>query len=258
MKPDRGARRPGAPPRGDPHAERAHQANVIAKRSGLPLELARQVAAGRLDLDAAIQRMAFRDQVESLIQRHALDRALATQVAMGQVQIESVLARRRREAHLRDNQDRSVLAEAAAKGSPITIGEHGHATKVVRVLSVDKYEVRLVDVDTGAEELLHKTAVKFAFAPDDQKKVRKALDYDKERRARTVDPKLKPQDRYACSNRRLAEAWEAKQEVVATTVEGERFTGRVEWISRYEIGLLTKHGAALTIFRHALDDFGPA
>lgn len=177
---------------------------------------------------------------------------------MGQVELEAVLARRRREAHLAENRDRSVLAEAAAKGTPLSIGMHGHGTRTVRVVRVEAYEVVLADVDGGAEEQVHKTALKYAFLPDDQKKVRKALDYDKERRARTVDPKLKPQDRYACSNRRLADAWNAKEEIVATTVEGERFTGTVDWIARYEIGLATKHGAVVTIFRHALDDFGPA
>lgn len=244
-------RRGGDARRPDPLAQKAAD---IAKSTGLSLEAARQVAAGRADLNELLKRMAFRDEVNSLIQRHDLNRALATQVALGQVSLEQVLMRRRVEVHLDANRDRSVLDAARESGKPLTLGLHGHKNLQCTIVSVGRYDLQVKDLEGGEEHTVHKLQVKYAYEPDDHKKVRKGLEYDKARRDLAVEPIVRPQDRFACSDKRLGVALDQKRIVTAVTLEGECFTGEIVWIARYEFGLRTRHGGEVVIFRHALDD----
>jgi hypothetical protein len=196
--------------------------------------------------------MAFRDEVQALMTRHDLNRALATQIALGQADLGYVLMRRRVEAHLLANRERSILDTAAADGREVSLGLHGHATLRAKVRAVEKYDVVLVESETGAEQRIHKLQLKYAYAPDDHKRVRKSLDYDKARREAAVEPIPRPQDRYACSDRRLGLALDRKLPVTAVTLEGECFTGELAWVARYEFAVRTKGGAEVVVFRHAL------
>jgi sRNA-binding regulator protein Hfq len=232
----------------------ARRAGEIAAKTGLPLDSARLVAAGRADLNELLKKMAFRDEVNALMQRHDLNRALATQVALGQASLDYILLSRRLDAHLAKHRERSVLEEAQRSKAEVTVGVHGHRTLRARVKEVERYEVVFLASDSGAEERIHKLQLKYAYKPDDHKRVRKGLDYDKARRDRSVEPIARPQDRYACSDRRLGTAMEHKVVVIATTLEGESFTGEVVWVARYEFALRTKGGGEIVIFRHALDD----
>ncbi|MFZ5481080.1 MAG: hypothetical protein ACOZNI_30240 [Myxococcota bacterium] len=248
------ARRPPPPRRDDQREAIARRAAEIARTTGLPPESARLVAAGRADLNDLLKKMAFRDEVNTLMQRHDLNRALATQVALGQADLDFILLRRRVDAHLAATRDRSVLDETQRAGSEITLGLHGHRTLRARVKAVERYEVVVVDTEKGAEERVHKLQLKYAYKPDDHKRVRKGLEYDKARRDRVVEPVARPQDRYACSDRRLGAAMDHKAAVVATTLEGECFHGEIAWVARYEFAIRTKGGGEVVIFRHALDD----
>lgn len=250
-----GFRRDGPPggrdrrPKEDPTHRRAQE---IAKNTGLPYESARQVAAGRADLNDLLKRMAFRDEVQALITRHGLNRALATQVVLGQADLAQVLSRRRIEEHLAGNRERAVLEEHQASGKELTLGLHGHKSMRVVVREVDRYEIVVTEVETKAEHRIHKLQIKYAYAPDDHKRVRKGMDYDKARREQQIDPIARPQDRYACSDRRLGVALDKKLHVTAVTLEGECFTGEIAWVARYEFGLRTRSGGEVVVFRHAL------
>lgn len=227
----------------------------IAKKYGLPLDLARMVAAEQLSASAAIERLARRDRVEQLIRQHGLDRALATQVALDQVRLEDVLARLRIQKHLDENRDHEVFHDAAASGRPIVLGLHGHRSLRGKVLEVRTYEVDVQEEGQPAPEIVHKTQVKYAYDPEEYKKLKKAMEFDKPRRERQVDPRMRPQDRFACSNRRLGAAMDAQREVSVTTVEGEVFRGKLARVSRYEVLLRTRQGAEVVILRHAFDEF---
>jgi hypothetical protein len=248
--------RPQRPPKAslrppDPLQARAAD---IAKSTGIAPGVARQVASGKLDLNEVLKRMAVADEVNRIMVQHELNRALATQVVLGHAKLEDVLSRRRIEAHLATHRDRSVLEAAAASGKPLTLGLHGHKTCHGTVLAVDRYEFTFKEAESGTESVIHKLQAKYAFAPDEYKKVKKALDYDKVRRERTVEPRPRPQDRFGCSDRRLGQAMDRKTPVTAVTLEGECFTGEVAWIGRYEFGLRSRAGGEVVIFRHALDD----
>jgi sRNA-binding regulator protein Hfq len=226
----------------------------IARTTGIPLHAARLVALGQQDLNEVLKRLAFQDEVNTLIQRHNFNRALATQIALGQVSKDAMLAKRRVDEHLNQSRHRSLLEEAAADKRELQVALHGHRSLHVRVKSVDKYEVQLENLESGAVEVFHKLQLKCAWPAAESKKVRKALSWDKARKERSIDPIARPQDRFACSDKRLGLLMDKKSDITATLLEGEVFTGQIAWVSRYEFALRTRQGIEVVIFRHALDD----
>lgn len=249
------------PPRGAPSPPSPAQdlarrrAEELVRSHGLDVATARLVAAGRADLNAVLQRMARADEVQRLMAKHGFNRALATQIALGHADLEATLARRRVEEHLESSRRRSILDDAFASHAELTLGVQGHRTVRGVLTAVDPYEVVIQHADGGAEERIHKVLLKYAFLSADFKKIKKGLEYDNERRERTVEPRFRPQERFGCSDRRLGLAMDRKVQVVAVTLEGECFIGEVAWVGRFEFGVRTRAGGEVVVFRHALDDF---
>ena len=245
-----GARRP--PVAVTPIKQRAEE---LAKRTGVPLHVAIRVVRGEIDLNDALKKLALHDEVGALVSRHSIERALAMQVALGHADLDLVLRRRRVESHLVEYQARDVFASAAASGNELVIGVHGRQLLRVVVLEHASYELGLRDVESGNLRTVHKTQIKFACDAAVWQKARKSMTWDAVRKAQHVEPVLKPQERFGCSNRRLGEAWDAKREVVVTCVEGECFSGKISYVARWEFGVGTRAGVDVVVFRHALDDF---
>lgn len=223
------------------------------QKQGLTLALAQAVANGQLTLNDAVVRLQRDDEASRLVRLHGLERALAMQIAMGHADLAATLTSRRVEAQLAENGFRSVFDSS---GPTWSVGFYGQKTRPLVFLHNEQYEVEARDADApGAQpERVHKTTVKYAYLASDYKAVRKHLDYDKELRAQPAEPHLRPQDRYACSNRKIGAWWDAKTQVRFTTVEGEVFTGEITWFSRFEVGLKTRAGVEVILFRHALAD----
>lgn len=223
---------------------------LVAK--GMPFQMAMAVARGRITMSEALERMARDVQVEQLMERHDLSRALATQIALGHASLDKVLAKRRMAEHRENFRDRSVLVEAASSGEAYMIGLFGGRRVEAVVKSVDAYTIHVVEGD-GEPEELHKLSAKYAYLPSDWKRVRKGMKNDKALAASPGAPAKHPQDRYTCSDKRMFRYLDGKEEVSATLLEGEIFRGTISWFGRYEFGLDVK-GAQLVVFRHALHD----
>ncbi|MFT5586429.1 MAG: sRNA-binding regulator protein Hfq [Cognaticolwellia sp.] len=219
----------------------------LESRNGLTRALAAQVASGHVDLDTVLQRMALQARVDSLMRRHELGRALATQVAMGQADLERVLFKRRMELHFAEMGSRSVLKQSVADGLPMYLCLHGQRHLDGPVASVDQYEF------TTGDESIHKLQLKWACALKDKKKARRALSWDKERRAAPQEPVWTPQQRFCCSNKRLFTLMDRERSIHLQLLEGEQFIGQVKWVGRFEFALAVKGGVELVIFRHALE-----
>lgn len=235
--------------RKDPAIER--KADELVETTGITRALAVQVALGRVELNDVLTRMAHKAEVESLMRRHDLSRALATQIMLKQADLEGVLFKRRMAQHLSDNGERSILVSSALDGNPISLALHGQRGVDGTVLSVDQYEFQFKP-RTGEAETVHKLQAKFAVDASLRKKVRKALSYDKERRAASDEPVWKPQDRYTCSNKRLFTYQDRGTPVEVRLLEGEILKGKIIWVGRYEFGLEVKGAVQLVVFRHAL------
>jgi len=230
-----------------------NEATRIARETGIPQNLAHQVALGNLSLNDVLSRMATRAKVESLMKRHELPKSLATQIALGQADLNHVLRKRRLAEHIDQNRARSILTEAAESGTALMLGLHGRKSLRGTVVEVDRYEVH-VDGADGERHTVHKLQIKYACTDQENRHVRNQIKRDKTRKE-PVEPIWKPQDRYGCSDRRLFGVLDEKVQVVATTLEGEVFQGVVEWMGRWEFGMvLKKKNARVVLFRHALAD----
>lgn len=222
-------------------------------RDGMPFQMAMAVAHGRMDLSEALERMARKDRVERLVEEHGLTRALATQVAMGHADLNLILRRQRLEAHRTEHRDRTWLEV----GRPVTLGLHGKRVVTGQIQEATAYSLlfRHERAD-GEPEEIHKLQVKYAYAPDDWKRAKKAMKIDKALAAIPREPVVRPQDRYGCSDRRLFTYLDKEQDITVTLLEGEILRGRVTWFSRYEIGLEIRGEAEIGVFRHALHHVG--
>jgi len=218
---------------------------------GMPYQMAMAVAHGKLDLNEALERMAQKDHVNKLMEKHDLSRALATQIAIGHADLDQLLSRRRLDAHRTEHRDRTCLR--------VDSGVHAFALVGGSLLKgepqdVGSYSVMLLE--EGAEEPVevHKLQFKYCYAPSAWKAVRKAIKKSKKKATEPVVPAKRPQDRYSCSDKRVFSLMDAGGEVVLDLLEGEQIRGRIDWFSRYEIGLLLKGDVELSVFRHALQN----
>ncbi len=243
-------------------AERAAKAAEIEKRAqemvkshGLPEELARQVASGQIDLNGAIMKLAMQDEINLLMTQHKFNRALATQIALGHINREDMILKQQVFDRIKKTRHYTVFERAKFRNQELTMAVHGR--KHIRALIQKnlKYEVEYQDVETQEVVLIHKLQVKCAWFSEDTKKVRKGMTWDAKRKAlEAVEPLVRPQDRYACSDRRLGTAMVRGLDVRATTLEGEVFAGKLEWLSRFEFSLMTRQGVEVVVLRHALGD----
>jgi sRNA-binding regulator protein Hfq len=222
--------------------------------SGMPYQMAMAVAHGRMELNEALERMARKDKVNALMERHTLSRALATQIALGHADLDVVLARRRLETHRSTHRDRTCLVE----GARLALVLHDGRTLKGTVAEVTPYQV-VFQPDEGPPETFHKLLVMYAYAPEDWKSVKKGVKLDKRNAAvGAVAPAERPQDRYSCSDKRLFGYLDKGTDVVVTLLDGETLRGTIQWFGRYEFGLKLRTDVGVTVFRHSLKDASPA
>ncbi len=214
---------------------------------GMPFQMAMAVARGRLDLSEALERMARRERTEQLMREHGLSKALATQIALGQLSLEAVLRRRRLQEHRTTHRHRTWLEE----GRELVLGLHGRTRIEGALIDVQPYTVT---VRTGeGEREIHKLHIHYVHEPSAWKVVRKGFKVDKKVAAEELQPIPLPQERYGCSDKRLFTYLDTGAEVTVCLLSGELFKGKVLWFSRYEFTIQTRKGAEVGIFRHALN-----
>jgi len=248
---DRNRRPPARGP--EPRNNVRDHAAQLVRETGIPHNLAHQVALGNLSLNEVLSRMATRDKVDGLMKRYELPKSLATQIALGQADLAFVLQKRRRADHVEANRARSILLEAVESGEALTIGLHSKKSFRGTIQSVGQYEFQATDL-TGEPHTIHKLQAKYACLDIVGRAVRNQMKRDKTRKE-PAEPIWRPQDRYGCSDRRLFGVLDDGEAAIATTLEGEVFTGQVEWMGRWEFGMvLKKKNAKVVLFRHALAD----
>ncbi len=217
----------------------------------MPHLLAMDVAAGRMPLNEALERMAQADAIERLMRAHDLSRALATQVVLGHADLSAYLLRRRFEQARETHGSRSVVEAALAEARSYSWSLCGAERVEAKVVAVGAYEVELM-LDDGTPRTVHKLELKYAYPVDAYKRVKKSLRRDKALSASPRRPARRPQDRFTCSDRRLFDLIVSGEEVSVVTLEGDVIDGSVRWFSRYEFALAGKGDDEIVVFRHAL------
>lgn len=218
---------------------------------GMPRNLAVAVARGKLDLNQALERMARSDRVDRLVRRHQLNRGLATQVELGQANLDEYLLKRRFEKCKLESFERSYLKEASDNGVALVLGLCGSRREKGVVAGVSKFSVQFVD-EKGVESTIKKIDIKYAYPAKDWKEIGRYLKVKPADTADKVEPSLKPQERFRCSDMRLFGIFDGQLDVEMKLLEGERIAGKINWLSRYECGVELGTGAVITVFRHAL------
>ena len=221
--------------------------------SGMPYQMAMAVAHGRMELNEALERMARKDRVNALMERHELSRALATQIAIGHADLEQVLARRRLDLHRDDNRERTCLVP----GEAIALALHDGTTLKGSVSEVEAYQITFAP-NNGEPTPVHKLKLLYSYPPSAWKAVKKGIRIDKKQGRGTEGPAVRPQDRYSCSDRRLFGYLDRGVELSVVLLSGEILRGQLTWFGRYEFGFKLRTDVELTVFRHALKDLGPA
>ena len=223
---------------------------------GMPNQLAYAVAQGKISLNDALQSMANTDRVERIAAKHDLSRAVATQVVLGQLDLASILRKRRFSDYKTREFDRSILSEALASGQTLVLGLHGSEQRKVSVTDVLDFEVVVTD-QKGAENTIKKLSIKYGYVASDWKTAGKSLKKSRAKAEGQAVPIVKPQDRFRCSDKRLFSLMDEQQPVRVQLLEGEEIRGVVSWVSRYEFGLRVKGDAEIIVFRHALSGLWP-
>jgi len=232
--------------RSSQHAERREKmAELMAM--GLPEALAKAVASGHLPLNDALEQMAQASQVERLMAKHGLLRSVAMQVAMGQMDLDTLLQRRRLKALVEADRERTCLEV----GRSLAFATQEGVRVIGTVKDVTAYELDVEDAD-GVVHHFHKLDLRYAYAPDDWKRVRKGLTYGRGTDGEGAEPKKKPQHRYNCSNQLLFQYMEEQRPLRVSLLGGEELAGAVTWFGQYEFGLGLRSGVEVTVFRHAL------
>ncbi|MBW1879268.1 MAG: hypothetical protein JRI25_04405 [Deltaproteobacteria bacterium] len=224
----------------------------------MPFQMAMAVAHGRMELNEALERMSRNDRIDKLMRKHNLSRALATQIAMGQADLERVLYRRRMEEHRLANRQRSILEGSMKERLLLVLGLHGQEEVTGEVEAIDTYTIEFLPRDEEEPRSIHKLQVKYAYRPSQEKHAHGMRSVDDKLAAKSMSPLERPQDRYPCSDKRLFRYVDRRITVDATLLEGERFTGEIGWFSRYEFQMTQEGDPVVTIFRHALHDLSEA
>ncbi len=206
-------------------------------------------------VEESIESLVEVHRVERLMLRHGLDHPTATQIVQGKLNIDAVLHRRRRKAHLSKHRDKSIFERAVRDGRPRMFAIHGRRVIIVRVKAVRAYDVDVLHLGpdmkpVGELETIHKLQFKFGAYFDHAQRMHKEFSVCVDSN-QFVEPIPKPQDRYAISDKKLFGWVDAKSHICVKTLEGELVTAPLSWIGRWEIGLDVQ-GVELVVFRHAL------
>lgn len=224
----------------------------MAEQSNIPFSAAVRVVLGKTTLNDILQEMLREEKIKKLIETYDINRALATNIALGRTDLNVVLLRRRKNQTLHDHYDQSCLEDALAKKHKLALGIHGNKKIIGRVVEVGKYSFQFLEDGQTVPVEIHKTQLKFAYDPEQYKLLRKFMDVDNTVKKLALEPILRAKDRYHFKNLLLQQSIDERREVESISLEGDTFKGTVEWFGRWEFGMKFKGGLRVTIFRHAI------
>lgn len=270
--PRRGSRRGSGAAQGKP-GERARdpladKAAEIAKRSGLPLPLAQEVAAGTCTLNEALRRLMRGDKADRLVRAHGLSKTVAMAVVDGKTTLEAALLAKGLEECEARQPDRSVLLDLRASGQPGCFFAFGEEPWSARVTAIEKYEVVLAPEGTLEERKVPKHSLRFVAPELVAPEVQRLLGTAPEVASLGLGPSTSYRDRFRSSKRILYAHHRDRVPTRVVLRDGTVLTGFVGWFGKWEFELelidprkakpaKAKPVGAVVIFRHALQAVEP-
>lgn len=241
---EKGIRRSVAP-------EISEKARALAKRTGIPYPEAVRVTSGEAKLNDVLMSMLEREKARKFCEEHRIRPDLAGNVIRGKIKPERALLSMRLSQTKAQNWSRSCFADAFQDRKPWVLFVHGRERLEGTVVGVEQYDFRWRD-QNGQESVQRKLDTKFACPASELAQVEAALGIDPDVRDLSLGAIERPRDRQKLKNHLLQSLLEQKARASLVTLEGEILTGRLEWFSKYELGLFLENGARVTILRHAV------
>lgn len=232
--------------------QQKRQVQHLVEQSHIPFPAAVRVVTGQSTLNEVLQEMLREEKIKNLMASHEFNRALATSIALGRADLDTILLRRRKNETLESNYARSCLEVAQKDGRPLGLALHGHRRVRGRVLSVGKYEFQLLEDGAADPISIHKTQVKYGYDPGAFKDLKKFHTIDNHVKKLSMEPILRVKDRHHFKNLTLQRAMDEGTEIEVVSLEGDVFKGQVTWFGRWEFGMRFKGGVEVTVFRHAV------
>lgn len=234
------------------HPVQVKQAKTMSEQSGIPFSAAIRVVLGKTTLNDVLQDLLREEKIKKLIETHDMNRALATNIALGRTDLNTVLLRRRKNQTLQEHYMQSCLDDCLAKSTKIALAIHGHKKVIGKLTDVGKYTVQLHEEGTPGPVEIHKTQIKYAYDPEQYKLLRKFMGLDNDVKKMSLTPIMRARERHHFKNLLLQQSIDERREIEVVTLEGDSFHGTVDWFGRWEFALKFKGGIRVTLFRHAI------
>ena len=207
------------------------RAKKLVEQTGLPLQRAMSVARDELSLSEAISMLARADEVRKLMRKHDLSKSIATQVTLGQTDLDEYLEKRALRAYIQTHREISLLDEWGSQEKSVWLLLHGREQMTGQLQQVNPYDLQLLGTD-GQSHLIHKLHIKMASLSEVGERLNAEIRTQDD--AGSVDPIEAPQDRFRISDRRLYEFMKNAAELEVTTVEGDQVRGSLRSFSRWD------------------------
>lgn len=252
-----------APP--DPVAAKAAE---IAKRSGLPLDMAKEVASGACTINEALHRLMRGDKADRLTRAHGLSRSAAMAIVDGKSTLDEALLMKGMHECEYWQPDRSVLLDLRASGQQACFFVFGEEPWPARVTAIEKYEVVLAPEGALEERRLLKHDLRLVSPELVAPEVVRLMGMDAGVAGLGLGPSTSYRDRFRSSKRILFAHHRDRIPTRVVLRDGAVLTGFVGWFGKYEFELQlidprkAKPGKAkpvgpVVVFRHAMHGLGP-
>ncbi|MBI2568214.1 MAG: hypothetical protein HYV63_14400 [Candidatus Schekmanbacteria bacterium] len=217
------------------------------------------VAQGKLTLDEAVKRLLSKERRRKLSEDHGLPPSFAGQVASGTISLDDALLFHRRTTYWSRNIGRTFFFDCRKQGTEIVLELQPHCCLRGKVENLAQYMFAFRP-DDGPVHHLHKLFVKYAYPLASEAVVSAARSTDEGVRNLHIPPRARTRERPKIRRNELLDAMDRRAEVRMVLIEGEVFSGRVNWVSRFEVGLELAGqqedgagGPEIWILRHAIE-----
>jgi hypothetical protein len=153
----------------DEHAATYKERVDTYLKRGLDEKSAVAVVRGTLTFSEALERMALDAEARKLMRRHDVPRDIATQVVLGQADLERFLKRRALRAYRQAQHERSCLSAAQQRAAVLTVGVLGFEVLEGSIEKLTGYSFVIAGRD------VHKLEAKYACDAQQRSRLETAM-----------------------------------------------------------------------------------
>lgn len=247
--------KPKGKPKSPPPPDRG-EAEALAHARGIPYIHALRIVRGETTLNEVLKTMVHRERVDHLVNEHGIAKALAGQVASGQLPRDRALLLTRLRELRGQPFDWDAFRIAHRTGTEIGLLPFGGDWQVGKCSSVSTYEFTFVLSEPGEDgpqqQVLQKHDIKGMTRPHALELLSSSRRWNEDIRGAGLEGSETREDRIRPEDEMLLEIVSAGRPVDLVTRDGECFRGAVRSFGRWDVELVGGRGMTVTLFFHAL------